>query len=61
MNLPRRGFDHRTNNDEGDKNDFIDFFEIAATSPNVDTVGMLVQVSASCYRTVLAAVLVALW
>ena len=58
--LPCRGFDHRTDNDEGAHNGFIGLSESAVISPDVGTAEMIFRVSASCYRRLFATVLVAL-
>ncbi len=57
VNLARRGFNHRADNNEEAHNGFIGIFELAVTSPNVGTAGKIFRVSASCYRRLFAAVL----
>lgn len=58
--LSRRGFDHRTDNNDGAGNGFIELFEFAVASPDVGTAGMILRVSASCYRRLFAATLLVL-
>ena len=55
VDLYHRGFDHWADGKKRTHNGFMEMFDFAVASPDVGTAGMILWVSASCYRRLFAA------